>query len=316
MTLSWHYRDDIEWPLNGDGLAKLQAEDVEHDPTIYDPAVHLIDPATVAMPATDEALWYELADAMGRSAEARTNPSRSLHPNLRPGKIAQAFGVTTPVELALAVRADGPLLHTGHAMQWCLDSGAKPRAGLFPTVGSVDFANGPLACGRVLGSLPHAISPHAFAVKWYHGMIRPAQLLDAWFADRDIAPLWFSAFADDCIAQLAKSLRTAITSADDFAIFREPPHPSRIAMHAALAKMVKGLRVTLDLDERDDLVADLDEFERDITHGRDTGFVHYWDDGAEGLRVADAALASILPRLVADIGGDGDQVSEILEGLS
>lgn len=157
-----HYRDDVEWPLNPDGKAKLEAEGVMHSPTVYDPEVHHISPIALR-PALGEEQFHATLDVMLRRKAIRDKAEGHGIPCFQQGIIMGEFGINNPEKGAESVRADDPAEHLSNLRRWLFDSGTPLRP-IFTADPSADFSRGPLPVAAAMDALPYMVSPSAFAV--------------------------------------------------------------------------------------------------------------------------------------------------------
>lgn len=293
------YRNDIEWPLNEDGQAKLLDEGVMQSPTIYDGRTHHVDPETLhPFGGSRDAQLMEVLDVMQRRVAVRNPKQKHAIPCFEQGEIFKSFGVLTPEQGAEKVRADDPAWHPTHARQWLHNNGV----GLLPVFTAnpmQDFTNGPLPVAAVMDALPHAVSPTAFSVKYYHGLARPKQVIERALTEQVEVPSWFT----DTLAEMG----VTADNFDKWFQYNHPPHPDYIAMHAAVAAF--GYVAALFFLCSASQIANLKEYMEEVAHNRDTGGVHTWSASHDGLyRVGIPAVKAELPKLVKFFGGSVDVI--------
>lgn len=295
-------------------LSKQQVKELYadgfHSPTAYDPAKHYFDPSTVDVDV--DSLFREAATIYQRcrmAAAVATNRSivetyYPAYPVLLPSKPMVAYGMKVDsMAAANFVRDDDPAEHLVMARRYA--SKVPPRRGLFSEYGS-DFVNGPPAIAAVMDMQPGMVSPTIFAFKWFHMLLRPQQLWERVLSGQIAAPPWFEKLVTEW----------HLTHSPEEMPFHGmyPRHPSRVAMHSAVARSAMILFVLLDMGLTDvDMMVDLIEHDRVMAHARDSLGVHYWEDSDLGLALAPLILRETIPQAVEFMGGDPEMARSLCD---
>lgn len=324
MTDPIRFTDAVEWPLTEDGRQKLLSTPIRRDgtegddgklmesPTVYDADVHHVDPASIPTLTRSQQLT-ETAEVVERVLRCRTGKAAPELPCFDPGAIMRHFGVTTAQQVAVSVRSDDPALHLTRVRQWLIDEvGAVPRLGLFSDLPQ-DWSNGPPAVAATMTMLPWRVSPTVFARKYFYGSARPAQIIDRALTGTIEVEPWFVRFLH----------ANGIRSLQDFleaAVGDHPWHPDDGAMHGgavAAGDACSVLFVNRDGSNlADDVVAEIDAYQMDMGHGRDTLGVHTWTGTANGMETGRQAVRAVLPSVVGELGGNDGYAQAVIDRLS
>merc|ERR1712127_53576 len=175
------------------------------------------------------------------------------------------------------------------------DSGFTLDANIFhrPECGSgVEFVNGPVALGGLIGWAVATVSPAAFAVKWQVGLARPEEVAHS-IRSGELE-------ADDEITALVDSLD--FSDASSFTAYRgagSPVHPSYPAMHSAASSMSTWADVVgnLTAQQRDEVR--LMDFS--VAYYRTLAGVHYPMDNRAGLALGQYLMRKHLPGHLAKL---------------
>lgn len=299
------------YPL--DELGRQRLADTEADtPTVFDPAVHLVSPADVRI-LNETETWDEIAEVLARRIEClRTQTGSVPIRHCKPGDIMKSLNIMTPAQLGLAVHSDFPTWAGTESLKWSLQKGGKLRRLLPHSHTNREFTNGIVFAARALGWAVHTVSPTAFALKWYFGVARPEEIIQAAYEGTVDTPHWITDQIETYMA-----FHRNVESQHDWTAYPEgsPMHPSFPAMHGAGAgsKLLIKLLVDFDHMDEEDMHEHIDTFFGDMAHGRDNAGVHTWRDSEEGMRVGELCIAAEFPKLIESLGGDKIYVEELIE---
>lgn len=212
--------------------------------------------------------------------------------------IFDKYGIKRADQLAEAVHNDRPTQYLDDAIEWLDSVGAKKREWLVkPTTFGKQFTETTVFADALVGMLVLKTSYAAFAAKWYYGLGRPEEVfgkLFRWELDFEV-----SGAAMDIIKSLCDA-DEILADEKKFTTYPEgsPTHPSRPAMHSAVAAIVFVLSVLYDLDEyqRDQLL----RFQSNISFGRTFAWVHYPYDNIIGINLGIQVASAWLIKSIFD----------------
>jgi hypothetical protein len=157
----------------------------------------------------------------------------------------------------------------------------------------VEFVNGEVALGELVGWAVATVSPAAFATKWFVGRARPEEV--AYSISSDAGDL----DAPTRIRNMIDSM--AMVNGQDFTAYKaagSPIHPSYPAMHSAASSLSTWIEVVANLDQAQRNEARLLDYS--ISYFRTLAGVHYESDNRAGLALGQRILQEKLPTHLAD----------------
>lgn len=152
--------------------------------------------------------------------------------------------------------------------------------------GGVEFVNGPVALGNLIGWAVSTVSPVAFAIKWHVGRARPEELAYS-VRKGELA-------ADRDITKLVRGM--SFGDAADFTAYKgagSPVHPAYPAMHSAASSMSAWVDIVGNLTGQQRDEARLLDFS--VAYFRTLAGVHFPSDNRAGLALGRYLVQKHLP---------------------
>jgi len=237
-------------------------------------------------------LWHEFKEvAVCQGMRARgvqTKEILTLHPLFNQDEDIDAS--------AQRVRADFPTQFPTQVIERWMGSseGLTMDANIFHRPecgGGVEFVNGAVALGGLIGWAVSVVSPVAFATKWHIGRARPEELAFS-IRQGDLK-------ASKEITELVKGLD--FQDAGGFTAYREgsPVHPSYPAMHSAASSLSVWVDIVGNLTDQQRGEARLLDFS--VAYFRTLAGVHFPSDNRAGLALGQYLVQKHLPEHLAKL---------------
>ncbi|CAK0909848.1 unnamed protein product [Prorocentrum cordatum] len=269
------------------------AADLDFDTNVALKPTHADD----ADAADKSRFWAEFEEVAAaqllRIQNRRTEEIMSVHP---------LFDGDTMEQSAQRVRADfPPFFPTEQVMDYLQNMSLTLDPDIFnqPSCTSrVEFVNGPVALGRIIGWAIAEVSPACFACKWAVGRARPEEVAYGVIqGELPDAPMRVKQMMADFVA--AKP----VNSAEDFTAYTEgcPVHPAWPAMHSAASSLSSWLDVVAILTPAQREEVRLLDFS--VAFFRTFAGVHYATDNRAGLALGRKIVESKLPDFLAETYG-------------
>ena len=195
--------------------------------------------------------------------------------------ILAKYQIDTTAELARLVHTDTPTQIIDNAIQRLTKRWTPRREWLLmPTPFGVQFTETTVADEALAWALILQTSFSAFAAKYYFGFPRPEEVFEAYTYGEYETSALLSKMLDKTLDK-----PSIIRDPRTFTHYHEwaPTHPSRPAMHSAVASVLYFLNVFYDLDEyeKDQLL----RLQSNIAFGRTFAWVHWPYDNIQGINL-------------------------------